>query len=71
MAQRHLRRVQTCVRQLERARVNLRDAIMAAHRSGESTRDIAPWAGLSHSKVYELLKEAEEEERRRTTQTGQ
>ena len=59
MAQRDLRRVATRAQQLERARVELRDAILRAHESGESVRDIAPYAGLSPSRVFELLKEAQ------------
>jgi len=61
MAQRDLRRVQTRAQQLEKARQALRDAILQAHASGESVRDIAPYAGLSPSRVYELLKEALDE----------
>jgi hypothetical protein len=38
----------------------LRDAILAAHDSGESVRDIAPYAGMSPSRVHELLVEARE-----------
>ena len=56
-AQRDLRHVRTKARQLERARVSLRDAIVRAHRSGESVRDIAPYAGLSPSRVHDLLQE--------------
>jgi hypothetical protein len=60
MAQRDLRRVATRAAQLERARVELRDAIRQAHESGESVRDIAPYAGLSPSRVFELLREAQD-----------
>ena len=62
MAQRDLRRVASRARRLEQARVELRDAIKRAHESGESVRDIAPHAGLSPSRVFELLKEAEAQE---------
>ena len=61
MAQRDLRRVATRARQLEKARIELRDAILTAHASGESVRDIAPHAGLSPSRVFELLKEGQSE----------
>jgi hypothetical protein len=60
MAQRDLRRVATRAAQLEKARVELRDAIRQAHESGESVRDIAPYAGLSPSRVFELLREAQD-----------
>jgi transposase len=59
MAQRDLRRVRRRAETVERARLELRDAIVVAHRSGESFRDIAPFAGMSHSRVYELLREAQ------------
>lgn len=60
MAQRDLRKVQRCAVRLERERRELRDAILAAHESGESVRDIAPYAGVSPSRVHELLVEARE-----------
>jgi len=60
MAQRDLRRVATRAAQLEKARVQLREAIRRAHESGESVRDIAPYAGLSPSRVFDLLKEAQD-----------
>lgn len=60
MAQRDLRRVQRLAGRLEDARVALREAILAAHDSGESIRDIAPYAGMSPSRVHELLVEARE-----------
>jgi len=59
MAQRDLRRVRSAAKRLEKARGELRDAILVARRSGESVRDIAPFAGLSPSRVQELVKEAE------------
>jgi DNA-directed RNA polymerase specialized sigma24 family protein len=58
MAQRDLRRVRRQAEKLERAQAELRDAILQAHRSGESVRDIAPFAGMSPSRVHDLLKEA-------------
>lgn len=60
MAQRDLRKVQRLAARLEQDRVALRDAILAAHESGESIRDIAPYAGMSPSRVHELLAEARE-----------
>lgn len=57
MAQSHLRAVKRAADQMDRAREKLRAAIVAAHESGESIRDIAPHAGLSPSRVHELLRE--------------
>ena len=66
MAQKDLRRVRAAARRLEKAQAALRDAIYAASRSGESTRDIAPYAGMSHSQVAERIKEAARAELERT-----
>jgi hypothetical protein len=63
MAQRDLKRVRRQAEKLGRARAELGDAILAAHRSGESVRDIAPYAGMSSSRVFELLKETEQRDR--------
>ena len=59
LAGKDLRRVRAAARRLERARAALRDAVYAAHLSGESYREIEPHAGISHSKVQQLVKEAE------------
>jgi DNA-directed RNA polymerase specialized sigma24 family protein len=61
VAQRDLRRVRARAKQVAAARERLRDAILEAHLSGESIRDIAPHAGLSPSRVQELLKEARDQ----------
>jgi DNA-directed RNA polymerase specialized sigma24 family protein len=63
MAQKDLRRVQRVAAKMARAKQELRDAILAAYKSGESVRDIAPFAGVSPSRVHELLKEAQRLER--------
>jgi hypothetical protein len=60
VAQKHLKAVQQAAEQLAAARERLADRVLAAHRSGESLRDIAPYAGLSRSRVHELLREAEQ-----------
>ena len=57
MAQKHLRAVRTAAGGVDKAREKLRLAIVAAHESGESIRDIAAFAGLSPSRVHELLRE--------------
>jgi hypothetical protein len=56
---RDLRRARRHADKLARARGELGWAILLAHRSGESVRDIAPHVGMSPSRVFELLKEAE------------
>ena len=61
MAQRDLRRVATQARKVESAQAGLRDAILRALDSGESFRDIAPFAGLSPSRVYQIVQEARRE----------
>ena len=38
-------------------RQELREAILAAVESGESYRDIAPYAGLSYTRVYQLAQQ--------------
>jgi hypothetical protein len=69
MAQRDLRRVRSVAKRLEKVRAELRDAILIAKRSGETVRDIAPYAGLSPSRVQELVREAEQLERDRQRKT--
>jgi hypothetical protein len=58
LAQKDLKKVAAAAAKVERSRAVLRDAIYAASRSGESVRDIAPYAGLSSTRVHELLREA-------------
>lgn len=65
MAQRDLKRVRAAAQRLESARVELREAIHVANKSGESVRDIAPWSGLKATRVQELLQEARALERER------
>jgi hypothetical protein len=57
VAQKDLRRVRAEAGKLRQADRRLRAAIVAAHRSGESTRDIAPYADLSHQRVQQILVE--------------
>ena len=59
MAQRDLRRVRARARQLGKAKDELADAILRANESGESVRDIAPYAGRSPARTHDLLKEAQ------------
>jgi hypothetical protein len=58
MAQKDLRRVRAAAAKVEAAQTGLREAILAANESGESVRDIAPYAGLKFSRVHDLLQEA-------------
>lgn len=55
MAQAHLRAITRAVETLERDREKLRAAIVAAYESGESIRDIAKVAHMSHQRVHQLI----------------
>ena len=61
MAQKDLRNVAKAARRLEQSRAGLRRAIQVAQASGETIRDIAPYAGLSTTRIHELLREAAKE----------
>jgi hypothetical protein len=54
VAQRDLRRVRSKARLVERAERELGEAIVQALAAGESYRDIAPYAGLSASRVHQI-----------------
>jgi hypothetical protein len=54
VAQKELRRVRAAANRVSKAEQDLHDAILAAVESGESYRDIAPHAGLSYSRVYQI-----------------
>lgn len=58
MAQRDLKRVRQAADRLEQDRIALSRAILAASESGETIRDIAPYARLSTSRVHEMIREA-------------
>jgi hypothetical protein len=62
VAQRDLKRVRDAAARLEQARAGLGRAIVQAQDSGETFRDIAPYAGLSISRVHELAREARKAE---------
>jgi transcriptional regulator with XRE-family HTH domain len=55
MAQADLRRVARAARKRERAEAELYEAIVAARASGETYRDIAKAAGLSHQGVWKIM----------------
>jgi hypothetical protein len=61
VAQRDLKNVAKAAKQLEQARAGLARAILKAQQSGEVITDIAPYAGLSRSRVHELIREAKKE----------
>lgn len=57
MAQADLRRVERCRHQLNAARESLHRAIKDAVASGETYRDVAKVAGLSHQRIAQIVKE--------------
>lgn len=61
MAQSDLRRVARAASELHRSQAGLVDAILAARASGETYRDIAEAAGLSHQRVWQLVNERRRE----------
>lgn len=60
VAKSDLRRVVRCADRLERDRIELLAAIIQARDSGESLRDIAEAAGLSHQRIHQLIHEQRE-----------
>jgi len=58
MAQKDLRRVRADATKLKAAEQRLKASIVAAQQSGESIRDIAPFAGLSPARIHQILREA-------------
>jgi hypothetical protein len=63
VAQKELKAVRRAVQGVEKARARLRDAALAAARSGESVQDIGDWAGMSKTSAQRLLDEARRLER--------
>jgi hypothetical protein len=63
LAHQDLKNVATAARKVDASRAGLRDKIYVASKSGESVRDIARYAGLSPTRVHELLKEARQLDR--------
>lgn len=62
MAKHHLRRVERCARAVDESRFQLWVAIIEARDSGESLRDIAEAASLSHQRIHQLIREHEQKE---------
>lgn len=52
-----LRRVQRARERADKARSAFEEAIRDAHTAGHSARTIAPAAGLSHQRVWQLLQQ--------------
>lgn len=57
MARIHLRRVAACRRELDKVRVALHEAIVAAVDSGEAQADVARFAGLSQQRVSQIVQD--------------
>ena len=55
MAMVHLRRVAACRQRLEEVRQARDDAIREAYANGETQRDIARYAGISHQRVQQIV----------------
>ena len=62
MAQKDLRRVRTAAAKIKRAERELHQAILQAVESGETYRDIAPYAGLSYARVHQIVREQRRED---------
>jgi DNA-directed RNA polymerase sigma subunit (sigma70/sigma32) len=60
-----LRRVKRAAARVERAQRDLRAAILEARQSGETLRDIAEWAGLSHQRVHQIVAAAADDPERK------
>jgi hypothetical protein len=59
VARTHLNRVTRCADRLKEDHVELRRAMLAAKGSGETYRDIAAAAGLSHQRVWQIVNEGD------------
>lgn len=57
MARADMRRVAQAKRDLERCRSDFIEAIKAAVASGETYRDVARMAGISHQRVHQVVHE--------------
>lgn len=59
MSAEHLKAVRLAARRRATATDRFREAVLDAHRSGESLRAIAAEAGLSHVAVLKIVQRAE------------
>ena len=55
MAMHHLRRVAACRRKIQEAMRDRDEAIREAYASGETQRDIAKYAGITHQRVQQIV----------------
>ena len=60
MAQSDLRRVEACRTQLDEARARWKRAILDAVASGETYKDVAKHAGVSHQRIGQIVNEPRE-----------
>lgn len=60
MAQADLRRVRRARERLEAAKTELTAAIKDAYASGETYRDIAEWAEMSHQRIAQIVKDGKD-----------
>lgn len=56
MSQADLRNVAKALAKLRAAEQEFRLMILRAHESGETYRDIAEWAELSHQRIHEIVR---------------
>jgi hypothetical protein len=57
MTQADLRRIERAKQRLDDAREEMFVSLLIARESGESLRDIAKAAGMSHQRVHQILRE--------------
>lgn len=60
MARHHLGRVAACAEKIKEVYENRDEAILEAWESGETYRDIAKAAGISHQRVAQIVKGSRE-----------
>jgi transcriptional regulator with XRE-family HTH domain len=56
MAKADLRRVERCRQELDKSREDFLESIVRARESGETLRDIAVAAGISHQRVAQIVR---------------
>lgn len=62
MAQKHLRKVKQAANDINQARRRFELVVLEAHQSGETLRDIADWAGVSHQRIHQIIRDARDRE---------
>lgn len=56
VAQRHLKKVRKARAKRDAADREFHAAIVEAHQSGETFRDIGEWAGMSHQQIHNIVR---------------